>query len=116
MLNGMEGMVKSHFLTTSLVKNSHRLILNARGQVVKKEWQYILNCFKIVIKIRKTVGDIKEFSETPNPKGIPQPDLSANEVTDILIFNMPEIISPKKFCLFQKRIHLHLELVKIRKR
>ena len=56
----------------------------------KREYHYILNCSKIVAKLRESgLGDIKEFSD------IPQPDLPENETTDIPIFNVLEIIPPK---------------------
>ncbi|RIB16086.1 hypothetical protein C2G38_2190954 [Gigaspora rosea] len=48
----------------------------------KSEWQYILNCSKIIAKLRESgLGDIEEFSD------IPQSDLPENETTDIPIFN-----------------------------
>jgi len=37
MLNDVEKIVKSYFLITFLIKNSHELISNARGQVIEKE-------------------------------------------------------------------------------
>ncbi|GES94710.1 highly derived D5-like helicase-primase [Rhizophagus clarus] len=56
----------------------------------KREWQYILDRSKIIIKLREHgLGDIEEFSD------ISQADLPTNEATDIPIFNMPEIIPPK---------------------
>ncbi len=55
----------------------------------KREWQYILDCSKIVVKIRETVGNIEKFSD------IPQPNLPENETADIPIFNVPEIILRK---------------------
>ncbi|UZO09102.1 uncharacterized protein OCT59_029339 [Rhizophagus irregularis] len=56
----------------------------------KREWQYILDRSKIIVKLREhSLGDIEEFSD------ISQADLPTNEATDIPIFNMPEIIPPK---------------------
>ncbi|PKK56847.1 hypothetical protein RhiirC2_799186 [Rhizophagus irregularis] len=43
--------------------------------------------FSEIVKLRESgLGDIKEFSD------IPQPDLPKNEITDIRIFNVPETI------------------------
>jgi len=56
----------------------------------KRKYHYILNCFKIITKLRKSgLDDIKEFSNTP------QADVSPNEITDIPILNVSEIISLK---------------------
>ena len=56
----------------------------------KRKYHYILNCFKIITKLRESdLSDIKEFSDTP------QADVSPNETTDISIFNMLEIIPSK---------------------
>ncbi|RGB21492.1 hypothetical protein C1646_777876 [Rhizophagus diaphanus] len=44
----------------------------------KREWQYILDCSKIVVKLRESgLGDMKKFSD------ISQADLSENETADI---------------------------------
>src|SRR4051794_26499540 len=90
-----EGNGEKPFSNNILGKKFSQInIEHKRASGEKREWQYILDRFKIVAKIRETVGDIEEFSETPDPKGIPQPDLPANETTDIPIFNVPEIIPP----------------------
>ena len=53
-------------------------------------YQYILNRPKIIAKLCESdLGDMEEFFETP------QDELPANKTTNILIFNVPEIISPK---------------------
>src|ERR1043165_6409785 len=57
----------------------------------KRKWQYILDHSKIVAKLCESgLGDMEEFSD------IPQDELPTNETTDIPIFNMPEIIPPKR--------------------
>jgi len=58
----------------------------------KREWQYILDRSKIVAKLRELVGDIEEFSDTP------QAETSSNASTDIPVFNVPEIVDPKGHC------------------
>ena len=64
----------------------------------KREWQYILDRFKIVAKFCKSgLGDIKEFSDTL------QPNLPENETADIPIFNVPEIIFPKIILTFSEK-------------
>ncbi|PKC55796.1 hypothetical protein RhiirA1_402626 [Rhizophagus irregularis] len=61
----------------------------------KREWQYTLDCSKIIAKLRESgLGDIEEFSDTL------QDDISTNkgsqnETTDIPIFNVPETILQK---------------------
>ncbi len=61
-----------------------------RASSGKREWQYILDCFKIVAKFHESdLGDMEEFSD------MPQLDLPENETTDIPIFNVPEITSSK---------------------
>ena len=53
-------------------------------------YQYILDHSKIIAKFCESgLGDIEEFSDTP------QPNLPKNETADIPIFNVPEIIPPK---------------------
>ena len=57
----------------------------------KREWQYILDYSKIVIKLCKSsLGNIENFSD------IFQDNLLVNMITNILIFNMPET-NPLKF-------------------
>ncbi|CAJ0627398.1 2348_t:CDS:2, partial [Entrophospora sp. SA101] len=55
----------------------------------KREWVYILDRSKIVAKLRESVGDIEEFSDTP------QTETSSNESTNIPIFDVPKIITPE---------------------
>ncbi len=56
----------------------------------KRDYHYILDRFKIIVKLRKSdLDDIEEFSNTS------QADLPANKITDIPIFNMLETISLK---------------------
>jgi len=45
-----------------------------------------------VAKLRELVGDIEEFSDTP------QAETSSNASTDIPVFNVPEIVDPKGHC------------------
>ncbi|PKC55490.1 hypothetical protein RhiirA1_402853 [Rhizophagus irregularis] len=50
-------------------------------------YQYILDCPKIVAKLRESgLGDMEEFSD------ISQDDLPENEITDIPIFNVPKTV------------------------
>ncbi|RIB27462.1 hypothetical protein C2G38_2160558 [Gigaspora rosea] len=61
----------------------------------KRKWQYILNCSKIVAKLRESgLGNIEEFSDIPE-SDISQSDIPENKTTDIPIFNVPEIIPLK---------------------
>ncbi|CAJ0848329.1 6444_t:CDS:1, partial [Entrophospora sp. SA101] len=53
----------------------------------KREWVYILDRSKIVAKLRESVGDIEEFSDTP------QAEISSNASTDIPVFDIPEIVT-----------------------
>ena len=56
----------------------------------KREWVYILNRSKIANKLRETIGNIEEFSNTP------QDNPPINNSMDIQsIFNVPEIVSPQ---------------------
>ncbi|RGB21351.1 hypothetical protein C1646_778275, partial [Rhizophagus diaphanus] len=58
-------------------------------------YQYILDRFKIIVKLRESgLGGIEEFSDTPI-EDTPQPDVSHNETGNIPIFNIPETISQK---------------------
>jgi hypothetical protein len=57
---------------------------------------YILDRSKIVARLCElSLGDMEEFSDIPDPRGVPQPNLPKNETTDIPIFNVPEIIPQK---------------------
>src|SRR6185369_9416060 len=58
-----------------------------RADSGKRAWLYILNQFKIVAKIRESIGDIEEFSD------IPQTETFTNTTsTDIPVFDIPEIV------------------------
>ncbi|GET59872.1 highly derived D5-like helicase-primase [Rhizophagus irregularis DAOM 181602=DAOM 197198] len=71
----------------------------------KREWQYILDRSKIIVKLcEHGLGDMEEFSD------IPQDDLPENETTDIPIFNVPEMVLegptiPQKIILPQSERH-----------
>ncbi|CAG8634499.1 10371_t:CDS:2 [Cetraspora pellucida] len=52
----------------------------------KREWQYIFDRSKIMAKLRESVGDIEEFSDTPHA------EISTNISTEIPVFNTPEIV------------------------
>ncbi|PKK58966.1 hypothetical protein RhiirC2_795509 [Rhizophagus irregularis] len=59
----------------------------------KREWVYILDRPKIVAKLRESgLGNMEEFFDIPDPRGIFQPDLPENETADIPIFNVPETV------------------------
>ncbi|GES94184.1 hypothetical protein GLOIN_2v1877063 [Rhizophagus clarus] len=79
----------------------------------KKEWQYILDRSKIIAKLREFgLGDMEKFSDTLI-EDTPQLDLLTNEVTDIPIFNIPEII-PLKIILPQPEENLPLRDKKVK--
>src|SRR5581483_5774065 len=67
-------------------KIPHINIERKRAGGGKREWQYILDRSKIVAKLRESVGDIEEFSDTPHA------EISTNTSTEIPVFNAPEIV------------------------
>src|SRR6266498_2083232 len=85
------GNGKKLFSNNILDKKFSRINIECkRASGEKREWQYILDRFKIIAKLREFgLSDIEEFSDTP------QPNLPENETADIPIFNVPEIIPPK---------------------
>ena len=58
----------------------------------KREWQYVLNHFKIVTKLSESgLNDIEEFSDT-SQENLHSQNESINETIDILIFNILEVL------------------------
>jgi len=55
----------------------------------KREWQYILDRSKIMNKLRESSINVEEFFDTL------QAEISTNTFTEILIFNISEIVTPQ---------------------
>ena len=55
----------------------------------RREWVYFLDHSKIVNKLRETIGEIEQFSDTPHANSL------TNISTDVPIFDVPAIVTPQ---------------------
>ncbi|RHZ80267.1 hypothetical protein Glove_137g85 [Diversispora epigaea] len=73
---------------TTKVAGKHFKSINIEKKQVringKREWVYVLDRFKIIVKLCGLIGDIEEFSNSP------QANLDIDIFTDIPIFDIPE--------------------------
>ncbi|CAJ0827489.1 4700_t:CDS:2 [Entrophospora sp. SA101] len=83
--NGENSFTSKKFGKTLPVIGIERKQVRING---KREWIYILDRFKIVAKLHESIGDIEEFSDSP------QAEISTNTPTDIPIFDAPKIATP----------------------